>query len=423
MVTIRYIRTVLLVLLLSVPGLAARAEDGLQRFEKEIKPQLQFKSFSYAKSAALGDKGFVLENLTVVAPGAGATGGNDVTITVEKVTVEEIDFDHLKDAKKDDIPLFARLKIEGVAGDESLNGMLQAFGVPKAPLDLALDYRLDPAAKVLTLSKFEVGLRGQASLTVSLVMEGVSDKSGEMMTGAKDNSRLRTASLQFSDTGLLAQLLPAVAKQQGSAPEALIAMVVAPLGAFGANQGPETVRALDAVASFAGDWKKPQGPIKISVTPATSASMADLDKINQPNALSSIFGLKVDYAGTRTGAAGGSASAPRDKQAAADPAGGDSTLKGAEAWMTIIGNTLSGKVDGDKVFEYYKKDGTAVSLDGSDITKGKWSLEGQKVCFKYPDEDKECYTVSRKGDEVTLMGTDGKTGTRLKLLPGNPKNL
>ena len=42
------------------------------------------------------------------------------------------------------------------------------------------------------------------------------------------------------------------------------------------------------------------------------------------------------------------------------------------------------------------------------MTKGKWTLEGEKVCFKYPDEDKDCQTISRTGDEVTLTNAKGK---------------
>ena len=108
---------------------------------------------------------------------------------------------------------------------------------------------------------------------------------------------------------------------------------------------------------------------------------------------------------------------------AAPPAAAASkTLTAGEAWLTIIGNTLTGKIDGNVVYEYYRKDGTLTLMEGSELTKGKWTLEGEKVCFKYPDEDKDCNTVSRTGDDVTLTGTKGK-GLRLKLLQGNPKNL
>ena len=41
---------------------------------------------------------------------------------------------------------------------------------------------------------------------------------------------------------------------------------------------------------------------------------------------------------------------------------------------------------------------------------------------KYPDEDKECFGITRTGDDVTLTVDKGKR-YRLKVLAGNPKNL
>ena len=57
-----------------------------------------------------------------------------------------------------------------------------------------------------------------------------------------------------------------------------------------------------------------------------------------------------------------------------------------------------------------------------DITSGKWTIEGEKVCTKYPDEDKECFNVKRIGDEVTMTDKKGN-GSRATFLAGNPKNL
>ena len=415
-------RTLVLLLGLSLfATVQAQAQNGLQRFEKDIKPQLEFKSLTYDKAAPLGDKGFTLSNVVAVVP-ASATGGKDSTIKIEKVTVEEADFDRMKDTgKKDEVPLFAKLKIEGMTGDDDLSGMLESFGIPKAPVDLVLDYRLNPADKVLTVSKLEIGLQGQGSLSLSLILDGVSDKASEA-AGAKDTASLRSASLVYTDVGLLSQLVPAIAKQQGMVADAMIAMAVAPIGAFAAGKAPDTVKALDSIASFIGDWKKPKGPITISVAPAKSASLADLDKIEQPNALTDIFGLKVEYAGTRAGAAGGVAASSGGQAAAAAPPAADKAATGAAAWLSIIGNTVTGKVDGEVIFEHYRKDGTLGLLEGSAITKGKWSLEGERVCFKYPDEDKDCQTISRTGDEVTFKRKD-KSGYRLKVLQGNPKNL
>lgn len=415
-------RTLVLLLGLSLfATMPAQAQNGLQRFEKDIKPQLEFKSLTYDKAAPVGDKGFTLSNVVAVVP-AEATGGKDSTIKIEKVTVEEIDFDRLKDTgKKDDMPLFAKIRIEGMTGDDDLSGMLESFGIPKAPVDVVLDYRLNPADKVLTISKLEMGLQGQGSLSLSLVLDGVSDKASEA-AGAKDTASLRSASLVYTDVGLLSQLVPAVAKQQGMAADAMVAMAVAPIGAFAANKGPGTVKALDALASFIADWKKPKGPITVSVTPAKSASINDLDKIEEPNALTDIFGLKIEYAGARTGAAGGVAPSTGGQSAAAAAPPADKTMTGAEAWLTIIGNTVTGKIDGEEIFEHYRKDGTLTLMEGSSLTKGKWSLEGERVCFKYPDEDKDCQTISRTGDEVTFKRKD-KSGYRLKVLQGNPKNL
>lgn len=415
-------RTLVLLLGLSLFGtVQAHAQNGLQRFEKDIKPLLEFKSFTYAKASALGDTGFVLNDVVAVVPGSAGTGGQDSTVKIEKVIVEEADFDRMKDAgKKDEVPLFAKLKIEGMTGDEMLSGMLESFGIPKAPVDLALDYRLNPSAKVLTVSKLEVGLQGQGSLSLNLVLDGVTDKASEA-AGAKDNASLRLASLVYTDVGLLSQLIPAAAKQQGMVADAMVAMAMAPIAAFAVGKAPDTIKALDAIASFIGDWKKPKGPITISVTPAKSATFADLDKIEQPNALTDIFGLKVDYAGTRAGAAEAGAASSGNQAATAAPPPADKTITGAEAWLSIIGNTVTGKVEGEVIFEYYRKDGTLTLLEGTEKTKGKWSLEGEKVCFKYPDEDKDCQTVTRTGDEATFMRKN-KSGYRLKVLEGNPKN-
>lgn len=401
----------------------ALAQTGLEVFEKDIKPQLQFKSFSYGKATAVGSKGFALENVIAVIP-AEATGMQDTTIKIAKVTVDDADFERLRaSAKSDDLPRYAKLRIEEMTGDDALNGMFESFGVPKAPIDLALDYRLDPASKVLTLSNLELALKGQGSVALSMTLEGVSDKASDT-AGAKDTARLRIAALDYSDYGLLSQLLPAVAKQQGLPVDAMIAMATAPIGAFAAGKSAETVKALDALASFVADWKKPQGPLRISVKPSKSASFADFDKLEEPNALSDIFGLRIEYAGTRLGATGAAAAAAGSSAGASAGAGAGAakTVTGGEAWLTIVGNTITGRVDGEEIFEHYRKDGTLALMEGSEITKGRWSLEGERVCFKYPDEDKDCQTVSRTGDEVTFARKGGKS-FRFKVLAGNPKNL
>ncbi len=278
---------------------AAWAQNGLERFEKELKPQFEFKTFTYANAAPLGSAGFVLNDVVAVIPANAATGDKESTVKIQKVTVDALDFDRLKkDAKDSDAPRFAKLKLEGVTGDDEMFTALQPYGVPNVPFDIALDYTLDPATRVLDVKVLEVGMRGQAKLALSLSVDGVSD-----MAGAKDDARLRTASLSVDDTGLLAKLLPAWAKEEGVQPDELVQTALTGLAAFAAQQGPDTLKQLDAVASFITDWKAPKGPLVLALKPAKTAGLADLDKVAMPDALTTEFGFTATYPNTKPGAA------------------------------------------------------------------------------------------------------------------------
>jgi hypothetical protein len=411
---------VALSLALMMFGLAsgASAQNGLQKFESDIKPQIELKTFTYGSASALGSDGFVLNNVVVVVPGNPGTGGQETTVKIDKVTVDQLDFERLKkSAKEDEAPRFAKIKLEGMTGDDTLSAMLAPYGVPKVPVDITLDYNIDTATKVLTLSKLEVNLRGQARISLAMVLDGISDKPSQMQN-SQDDGKLRTASLDIDDTGLLAKVLPAIAKEQGTTAEAMVAMAVVPIGAFAQGQGPATVKALDAIVSFISDWKQPKGPIKITIKPAKTAGMADLDKIMEPNALTDLFGLAVDYAGMRPGAAGGGAGGV----ATATAPSASKVLEGGEAGLSLAGNTLTGKIDGEVFFEFYKKDGNVALMEGSEISTGKWTIEGNRLCTKYKGDDKDCYGIKRDGETVTLTEKGGKA-YRLKLLEGNPKNL
>jgi len=289
---------------------AAWAQNGLERFEKEIKPQFELKKFTYSSAEPLGPAGFILNDVVATVPANQATGDKESTVKIQKVTVEEIDFDRLKkDAKGDEAPRFAKLKLEGITGDDEMFTALQPYGVPNVPLDVALDYRLDPETKVLDLKTLEINLRGQAKIVLSLVVDGISDKAG--MAGAKDDGRLRAASLTLDDSGLLAKLVPALAKEEGVKPDEMVQSSLASLAAFAEQQGPDTLKALDAVASFVGDWKAPKGPLILGLKPAKTAALSDLDKIMMPDALTTVFGFTATYPGTRAGAAKGGATAAK----------------------------------------------------------------------------------------------------------------
>lgn len=279
---------------------AAWAQNGLERFEKELKPQFEFKTFTYANAAPLGGAGFVLNDVVAVVPANAATGDKESTVKIQKVTVDALDFDRMKkDSKDDDLPRFAKLRLEGITGDDEMFTALQPYGVPNVPFDIALDFTLDPATKVLDVKTLEIGMRGQARFVLSLAVDGISD-----MAGAKDDARLRTASLAIDDSGLLAKLLPAWAKEEGVQPEELVQTALTGLAAFAAQQGPDTLKSLDAVASFIADWKAPKGPLMLGLKPAKTAGLSDLlEKVAMPDALTTEFGFTATYPGTQAGAA------------------------------------------------------------------------------------------------------------------------
>ena len=278
------------------------AQNGLERFEKEIKPQFELKTLRYAGAEPLGTAGFVLKDVVAVVPANPATGDKESTIKIEKVTVDDLDFDRLrKDSKEDLAPRFARLRMEGMTGDDEMFTALEPYGVPRVPFDIALDYRIDPAAKVLTLTLLEVTLRGQARLALSMIVDGVSDDTD--MDTAKDEGRLRSASLTIDDKQLLDKLVPALATEEGIKPQELITTALDALAGFARAQTGETLKALDAVASFVGDWKTPAGPLVLGLKPTKTAGLDDLDKIMVPDALSTLFGFTASYPGTRSGAA------------------------------------------------------------------------------------------------------------------------
>lgn len=280
----------------------ASAQNGLERFEKDIKPQLELKKFTYADARPLGTSGFILNNVVAVVPASEATNDKETTVKIEKLTVDELDFDRLKKNSKDDAsPRFAKLKIEGMTGDDELFSSLEPYGVPRVPVDIALDYRIDPAAKVLTVNTLEINLRGQAKINLALVMDGISDKSD--MGSAKDDGRLRTASLTLDDKELLGKLVPAFAKEEGATAAELVGGALDALAGFAQMQTGETLKALDAVSSFLLDWKAPKGPLALGLKPTKTAGLDDLDKIAVPDALSTIFGFTATYPATRAGAA------------------------------------------------------------------------------------------------------------------------
>lgn len=95
-------------------------------------------------------------------------------------------------------------------------------------------------------------------------------------------------------------------------------------------------------------------------------------------------------------------------------------LTGTAAWSQLVGNSISGEEDGKPLVEYYAADGTAKSMHGNEISTGQWALVGEVICFRYGNENADCYKLEVMGNTATFTDKEG-TGSRYEILKGNPK--
>jgi hypothetical protein len=81
---------------------------------------------------------------------------------------------------------------------------------------------------------------------------------------------------------------------------------------------------------------------------------------------------------------------------------------GAEIRAAISGNTVQGNMDASGPYaEFYDAGGT---IKGKDYT-GKWTIEGDAMCFEYEGSPKDCWTVDIKGDQVRWIKDGASQGT------------
>jgi hypothetical protein len=276
----------------ALPG----AADGVSQFEQKIRPQLPPNSFTYAHAKALGDNGFVLEDV-VVTPPADTTGGAKAEpVAIKRVTVEDFDFAGLDKQA----PLFLKIRVEGLtvarkpAAGVDLN---KVAGIDQVIADFALDYQVDPDRKTLTLGKLELNFGSLARFELSLVLDGVSPELAGKPAAAMNDAALRTATLTFEDRSLLSKVVPAAAKLQGTDVDALIKQAKTLLGGMRAGQSEATLAVFDALGAYLDDYQHPKGPLKITVNPPNKASAATLGNIKSPDDAVKALGLAVTYGG------------------------------------------------------------------------------------------------------------------------------
>jgi hypothetical protein len=280
-------------LLLAVPVPPAAA-DGLSRFTEALRdtpPGL----VTYEGGRALGDNGFVVENIVIKVPEGATAGAATGPVRMRKLTVEDFDFAAVE---KQDAPNFAKLRAEGIAipaaAFEGLD-LREMTGRDTIIANLAIDYRFDPEQRTMALNRLELELDGLARIELSMVLDGVKLDDPES-TG---NTSLRTASLVYEDRSLLATALPNVAKAQGIDPAKIAEVAAATLDSLRPGQPAATLAVLDALAAFAADYRQPKGPLRVTVTPVRAMTLTELGQLGDAGDVAKVLVLDVSYAGAR----------------------------------------------------------------------------------------------------------------------------
>jgi hypothetical protein len=280
------------------------AADGLGQFQEMLR-QAPHGVLSYERGQALGDDGFILENVTVTPPpaateGMAAEGVKTEPIHIDRIAVEDFDF---ASYHKNEPPNFAKLHAEGIAIDtKSFDAfdLRELTGLGTILADFRLDYRVDPERKTMMLNRLELDLHELARIELSLVLDGIDPDDRE---AAAASASLRTASLVFEDRSLLGTALPSAAKTRGIDPEKIAKLAGAMLdslrpGTQGA-QGTAVTAALDVLAAYVDDYTHPKGPLRITLNPPAKLPLAAVAAIKDPEEAVRMLGLTVSYAGAR----------------------------------------------------------------------------------------------------------------------------
>lgn len=100
----------------------------------------------------------------------------------------------------------------------------------------------------------------------------------------------------------------------------------------------------------------------------------------------------------------------------ATPAFAQQQATGDQIRGAIAGNTVVGSMSATGAYtEYYATDGTIRSADYA----GRWTIEGDTMCFVYGEEPATCWGVQLAGDQVSWVVNGAVEGSG-SIVAGNP---
>ena len=258
----------------------AWAQNGLERFEKEIKPQFELEDLHLWQRRPARQRGLRAERRRRRHPRHAATGDKESTVKIQKVTVDALDFDRMKRPQGRRGAALRQAQDRGHDGRRRDVHRAAALRRAQVPVDIALDYRLDPATKVLDLKTLEIAMRGQAKF-VPVAGDGRHQRQVERRRRRQGR---RPPAHRLAHRSTTAACSPSSCRHSAKE-EGLHARGAGadrgdwPSPPSPRQQGPDTLKALDAVASFIADWKSPKGTLVLGLKPAKTAGLSDLDKV------------------------------------------------------------------------------------------------------------------------------------------------
>lgn len=92
------------------------------------------------------------------------------------------------------------------------------------------------------------------------------------------------------------------------------------------------------------------------------------------------------------------------------------TATGDAIRAAIAGNTVQGNMTSSGAYsEFYAVDGV---IKGKDYA-GEWTIDADRMCFKYGEDPATCWNAAIKGDAVTWINDGNEAGTGT-IVAGNP---
>lgn len=280
--------------LILVLSMSSAKADGLRRFQQEIQPRLKKNEFAYEKASPLGTDGFVLEKVTVFSPGK----PGQPELRIARLEVEDLDYSGFAAGEA----RFAKVAARGMMVPENGTYAPEARRLAAAmnTSDGSLDYRYDPATKVLTVNWFEL-VSGRDKFSAEMVLEKVPTLRDARAFDA--GVSVRSARILYDNRQSLARVLRLLGAQSGKSEQVLQSEWLTRIAVTAANKGQRTVQSADAIASFLQDYRQPKGPLTLNVRPNQPVPFAMvLAALFLPDP-AQVIGLTATYSGTRAGAA------------------------------------------------------------------------------------------------------------------------